>query len=138
MFRVYWMGMEVADMKRFIIKNKAIKRVVMDYLQTIDSYYKPYEVIIRPYRKQRSKDQNARYWGILSQIANETGHTTSELHEIFKADLLPRKLIAFKGIDREVNTSTVELSTQEFADYCTRVEAFAAEQGIRLVDPTYA
>ena len=124
-------------MKRFIIRNKTVKRVVIDYLNTIDNYHKPYEVIVRPYKKQRSKEQNARYWGILSQIADETGHTSNELHEIFKADLLPKRMIQFKGVHRGINASTVELSTQEFSDYCTRVEAWAAEQGIRLVDPTY-
>ena len=78
--------------------------------------------------KPRSTNQNSYMWGVVYQImAEETGHTTEEIHDCCKSMFLPRSL--FLG-DQEINTSksTTILTTAELEDYLRRVRIFAQEQ----------
>lgn len=66
----------------------------------------------------RSDNQNRYYWGIcLSLIADETGHTTEEIHEVMKRKFLPRKFVSFAGVTEEVPKSTTTLTTKEMEEY---------------------
>jgi hypothetical protein len=88
-------------------------------------------LIIESLRSQRNLKQNAYYWGVvLPIIAEHTGHTVNELHEIYKRQFLPPKIVTYKGVAREIPASTTELNVMEFADYLTRIIAEAASMGI--------
>lgn len=80
----------------------------------------------------RTVRQNSRYWKILSIISNETGHTTEELHEFFKARLLPRQFVQVGEYEAEVSKSTTKLSTEEMTAYVDQIIAFAAELSISI------
>lgn len=83
-------------------------------------------------RRKRTKPQNARYWGkgVLAQIAaqavvNGRLYSAETWHEQFKRD--------FIGFDelpngQIVGKSSKDLSTTEFSEFCTAVEAFAATE----------
>lgn len=83
-------------------------------------------------RRKRTKPQNARYWGkgVLAQIAaqavvNGRLYSAETWHEQFKRD--------FIGFDelpngQIVGKSSKDLSTAEFSEFCTAVEAFAATE----------
>ncbi len=83
-------------------------------------------------RRKRTKPQNARYWGkgVLAQIAaqavvNGRLYSAETWHEQFKRD--------FIGFDelpngQIVGKSSKGLSTTEFSEFCTAVEAFAATE----------
>ncbi len=83
-------------------------------------------------RRKRTKPQNARYWGkgVLAQIAaqavvNGRLYSAETWHEQFKRD--------FIGFDelpngQIVGKSSTGLSTTEFSEFCTAVEAFAATE----------
>lgn len=105
---------------------------------TMESEIKKYddcEAVIRVERlkNNRTKNQNAYYFGVvLDTIANDTGHTQEELHEIFKKMFLPK---IFKKIGSKtvmINGSTTALSTDEFARYIDRIIAEAGEMGISI------
>lgn len=44
----------------------------------------PVEVIVKPYKSTRSKDQNALYWKWVTLMADDLGNTKDELHEELK------------------------------------------------------
>ena len=83
-------------------------------------------------KRKRTKPQNARYWGkgVLAQIAaqavvNGRLYSAETWHEQFKRD--------FIGFDelpngQIVGKSSKDLSTTEFSEFCTAVEAFAATE----------
>ena len=66
---------------------------------------KPLEVTVKPYRRKRTNPQNATYWwrwnAVAGEIANITGHTVEEVHEIAKALHCPIKLRRFTLPDGE-------------------------------------
>ena len=70
------------QIKSIIVRNQAI-----DYVRDIplDDLH---EVIIRPYKKDRSLLQNAYYWVILTIIGKDLGYTKNELHRLYKGQFL--------------------------------------------------
>lgn len=104
----------------------------------------PLEVLIRPYRKRRSSDQNSRYWWMLTLIAQEahrsglscdpeTGESVyrdpETFHEYFKRRFLGKRVVIDGDIEL-LPESSARQTVMEFADYMTQVEAWAAEHGI--------
>lgn len=91
-------------------------------------------------RRKRTTKQNKRYWGggVLAQIAQQATtadgrmHSVDNWHEVFKR--------MFIGVEQLPNgevigKSSTGLSTVEFSEFCTQVEAFAAaELGVTFYD----
>lgn len=118
---------------------------------------KPVEIVVGPYKRNRSAEQNALYRVWLSEIAEATGHTTEELHEDFKrryvAFILQRDDPKFAQIVEDVKDlrragrndeadkwrghllgllSTTSLNVGQFTELLENVERFAADMGIIL------
>lgn len=89
--------------------------------------------------KKRTPEQNRRYWGrgVLAQIAEQATvngklYSAEVWHEQFK-----RMFIGFDELPNGqiIGKSSTGLTTAEFCDFCTQVEAYAAtELGVRFVD----
>ena len=47
-----------------------------------------HEVLIHPYELDRSAEQKGYYFRIAGIIANDTGYTKAEMHDVFKVELL--------------------------------------------------
>lgn len=83
-------------------------------------------------RRKRTSKQNRRYWGngVLKQIAEQAApggklYTAEIWHELAK-----RKFI---GVDElpdgsVIGKSSTQLTTAEFSDFCTQVEAWAIQE----------
>jgi len=102
------------------------------------------EVLVRVERVRaaRSLQQNAWYWGcIVQELANHTGYTPDEIHEILKAKFLPKRLAIANGNgdicgEFVLGGSTRQLDTLDFGDYCERIREWAAESlDIVIPDP---
>lgn len=89
---------------------------------------------------KRSSEANRRYWAILHELSDRlkpNGQVFAALswHEYFKQRFLgavEMKLPNGKSI--QIANSTADLDRGQFNDYCTQVEAFAAERGIYIED----
>lgn len=100
-------------------------------------------VTIEKIRATRSPKQNAWYWGcVVGAVAEHTGYTPEEIHEIYKAKFLPKRL-AFADGNGEVQGefviggSTTRLDTLDFAEYCERIREWAAETlHVNIPDPS--
>lgn len=80
-------------------------------------------------KSQRSKSQNNYWWGVCYPImAEETGHTSEEIHEIMKAMFLPKKFVAVKGIEFEITKSTTKLSIGEGVEFTNKIRNFSAQE----------
>lgn len=93
------------------------------------------EVVVRKRRHQRSLNQNQYYWGVVVRmIADETGHTSDEIHEMLKRMFL-RDLIEIKGEVYETVKSTTGLDTYGFSkDYVDRIKIWAMDK-LNLIIP---
>lgn len=90
-------------------------------------------------RRKRTKAQNRRYWGngVLSQIAQQAVVNGKQYDAEVWHELLKRKFIGVIELpDGSVQgKSSTDLTTTEFSDFCTRVEAYAAtELGVTFYD----
>lgn len=83
-------------------------------------------------KRKRTPPQNRRYWGkgVLAQVAeqavvNRKLFSAEVWHEQFK-----RQFIGFHELPNGeiVGKSSTGLSTSEFSDFCSQVEAFAASE----------
>jgi hypothetical protein len=92
-----------------------------------------YEIRLERLRATRSQQQNRFYWSVIMQtLADHTGHSPDELHEICKAKFLPKQLAMTDGNGEIVGEfviggTTTTLSTEQFRDYCDRIMAWADE-----------
>ncbi len=102
------------------------------------------EVLIRLERAYatRSEQQNAWYWSqVVGLVAQHTGYTPDEIHEIYKAKFIPKHLALADGNGEIVGAfvlggSTTKLHTAAFADYCERIREWAADElGVVIPDP---
>jgi len=91
------------------------------------------------YKKTRSGQQNRYYHGVvLAHIAEHTGNSTEELHEIFKRMFLPREFITYKGKEIQIPGSTARLNTLQFTEYIDKIIVEAGSMGISIPPPDYA
>lgn len=86
--------------------------------------------VITVTKRKRTKPQNKRYWGkgVLAQVAaqatvNGRLFSAETWHELMK-----RKFIGVVELPNGevVGKSSTDLTTSEFSDFCSQVEAFAA------------
>ena len=88
------------------------------------------EVIVRAKRDTRSDQQNRYYWGVVLKIvADETGHTREELHEILKSiSMVTKTCIQLNGEVYGVVRSTTSLNTKEMEDYLSECRQWASQK----------
>jgi hypothetical protein len=120
-----------------IEKGKLILKFPKEYQAYINTREgKEVTLKIEDAKKQRTGQQNRYYWGaVLTTISDYTGHSTEELHEVFKSMFLVTHTINFKGKEVKITKSTTELDTISFIKYIDRIIAEVASMGI--VIPSY-
>ena len=116
----------------FVLRSDGAKQHAINFIKGLDQS-KLYELVVRIHKAKRSESQNARYWAILGIVASDTGHSTEELHEHLKREFLGFEVVSVMGKEYERVKSTTRLDVKAFAEYCDRVEAWAAvDLGVQL------
>ena len=117
------------------------------------------EVVIQPHKRNRSLDQNAYYWNIITIIVADLGMTKDELHTVYKEKFLvpifSRDSKGYatmcsavqalpRGTDRDdawqaviENTSTTQCNVKQMSEMIDDVRHHATSLGIRLPAPEY-
>lgn len=91
-----------------------------------------YAVTVERWSAKRSNRQNAYYWGVIvPMLAEHCGYTHEEMHFALRWQHL-----AVLGSHPPTSRSTADLTDAEFADYCSRVRAWASvELGVYVPEP---
>lgn len=106
--------------------------------------WKDGEYIVRIERAHatRSLQANAFYWGVVVELlAEHTGYTPDEIHEVLKAKFLPKRLAVCDGNgeirdELVIGGTTTTLDNVEFSDYISRIRQWAVEDlGVVIPDP---
>lgn len=111
---------------------------------------KKWEIVIKPYRLNRSNSQNAYLWGVVyktiadedagvffsdaveAQIAQSTLKREDVIHEFCKAKFLPA--LDVNGV--KITPSTAKLKTDAFTEYVEHIMRFASTTlGIYIPTP---
>lgn len=102
------------------------------------------EVVITIARRHaiRSLEASAYYWSVpVRLVAEHTGHSPDEIHEIFKAMFLPKHLAVTDGngeIQGEfvIGGTTTKLNKPDFYDFVQRCREWAREKlSVETPDP---
>lgn len=106
---------------------------------------KPWELILRPFKRSRTGRQNNALWGVAyKQLSDFTGFTEVELHELFcKAHFgeVSYELMGISGTKPRRTTTTDEngerdvIGRDEMAKFYALIEQKAAEIGCYLESP---
>lgn len=99
----------------------------------------PLCVIVRPYERARSSEQNRRYWAMLRDVSEQARpqgvvFEPKSWHEYFAEKWLPHTDVCLpNGRVVSSRSSTTDLSAQAFSDYMTKIEVWADEHDIALL-----
>ena len=107
--------------------NKGQLVMGADYIDTLAMLEgQDIDLTIEKHRSSRSINQNAYYWSVVVRmIADETGYTTDETHEILKGKFLATEVKVGNEIIR-YSRSTTGLKTNEFEDLMTQIREWAS------------
>ena len=113
------------------------KREIFNYLLSNEDWKGEYLVSIEKARGKRSLNQNAYLFGVVYRtVAEHTGNTVDEIHEVFKRMFLPPKFIMYNGKEVKLPSSTTDLNKAEFGVYVDRIIAEAGTMGVSIPEPT--
>lgn len=131
-------------------RRSARAQRVATFLSGLDPR-KPWEVVVRPFRRSRSNQQNRYERGVACLLLSQaTGYEVDEIHEYlcgtyfgWKAQACPKTPNNPKGIrDVPVRTTTTNaqgerevLNKQDFADFVAFIQRFGAKHGCYIPDP---
>jgi len=94
-----------------------------------------YEVIVQPFKDNRSKAQNRLYWKWVPYIADYSGETNNRMHKILKAMFLGFDEDVVAGVKIKEVRSSKKLKVKEFTNYLREIEGLASEYGVSLPHP---
>jgi hypothetical protein len=107
--------------------SKQNLQFLVDYLNKLD-FAVEWQVIIKEKKSTRSMEQNARLWELYTSIAEYTGYTKDEVHELMGYKFL-REQKEINGEVFETVKSTTKLNTKEMTDYQDQIVIWASQLG---------
>ena len=118
---------------KIYIREERHRNHALDTIKALD-IATVYEVTIKPYKRNRSLEQNSLMWKWYSIIADDLGYTTEEIHEEFMRKLLiPITMQTPSGLVEVY--STKKLKVKEMTAYLEGIERTATDMGIALPRP---
>lgn len=128
-------------MKTFYLRERrnleALKAFLDANWEAMSKTKTPMQVECKPESKNRSQAQNRYYWNLLKQIESDAWIEGRQYSDECWHEYVKGRFIGYTDIPggKKKPLSTTNLSTKEFADYVTRVEAWAAQElGIVFVE----
>lgn len=119
-----------------IIHNEADKDKAQRHIKAL-CMDKPWQMELKPYKKNRSLSQNKLYFMWMKVIGDEIGYTSEEMHAIMADKFLTTEFVEYAGNKIKRDKSTSRLNTKEFTEYLENIDRWSAgEMGIVLPSPS--
>jgi len=114
------------------ITDKASHALVLDHISKLSlENGKQWKITIERKRKLRSPQQLKLMWMWVDEVAKivgeETGNDKEDLHEIFKHNWLPAKILQVEGLEPAERCSTKGLNTIDMAIYMDKIYRWATQ-----------
>lgn len=119
--------------RQFILREPAHAHALIAYLKANAGPQvaagRPLSVTVDEYRAKRSGEQNRRYWALLNEIAEQVSvngkyFSNDTWHEHVKGLFAPKT----DGPAGLLAISTTQMSVEQFAQYMTQIESYAAQE----------
>ncbi len=123
----------------YIVNSEGTRDVVLASIANLN-IEKQWDITIEPHRERRSLSQNSLMWMWINEVAEyvheATGQGSDEIHEFFKGQFLPRRVIEIGGVVENAPGSTKNLTKAEMSTYMDKIYAWAtSEMGLLLPVP---
>lgn len=96
---------------------------------------KLWRVILEPYQKPRSLEQNSTIHMWFGEIAEHVGDAPAAVKRWLKEDFYPRETVLRLGKFRDEPKSTSDLTAQEMTQVMEQIQALCAEYEIPITQP---
>jgi hypothetical protein len=119
-----------------IIKDEAGRERAFEKIAAIN-LSKPWELEIKPYKKNRTAAQSRLMWMWFGLWGQDLGYTKDEMYDVAVDQLWPihEEELTCNGISVARQRRTSNLNTKDFADFLNNIDMKASETGTVLPHP---
>ena len=125
--------------KRWILRNDTIRNLCVSWLSAIElSEDHLIEVVVKPYKKNRSLEQNDMFHAWCGSIADKTGHTKEEIKNILIETVFgTEEYINLQGDQRTRIRQTSSMTLGEMSELIERSTQIGIELGADVPEVTH-
>ena len=126
--------------KRWILRNNNIRNLCVSWLSAIElgDYNNLIEVVVKPYKKNRSLEQNDMFHAWCGSIADKTGHTKEEIKNILIETVFgTEEYINLQGDQRTRIRQTSSMTLGEMSELIERSTQIGIELGADVPEVTH-
>jgi len=125
--------------KRWVLRNKRIRDFCGGYIKdSVIDEKSPLEVIMRPYNKNRSLEQNDMFHAWCGTISDKTGHSKGEIKDILIESVFGSEdYLNLKGEKRSRIRSTSDMNVREMSELIERSTQLGIELGADVPEVTH-
>mgnify|MGYP003144430547 FL=1 len=125
--------------KKWILRDHRVQDLCVDYIDSIDT--RPddlVEVIVRPYKKNRSLEQNDMFHAWCGTIAEQTGHSKGEIKDILIESVFgTEEYLNLQGEKRSRLRATSDMNVGEMSELIERTTQIGIELGAEVPEVTH-
>ena len=128
--------------KRWVLRSNIQLDRCLEYISTLylddPNTRVPLEVIVRPYKKNRSLEQNDMFHAWCGTIADKTGHSKGEVKDILLESVFgSEEYLNLQGEKRSRLRSSSDLSRSEMSELIERTTQLGIELGAEVPEVTH-
>jgi hypothetical protein len=129
--------------KRWILRSDDIRDICVSWLQAIEINVdglasNKLEVLVRPYKKNRSLEQNDMFHAWCGTIADKTGHSKQEIKQIMvETTFGSEEFLNLKGLVRARLKETSGMNVGEMSELLERTIQIGIELGAEVPEVTH-
>ena len=123
---------------RFVLSHPDITARAIDWLVDYDHHDEVAELTIKPYKKNRSREQNDMFHGWCGTIAEKTGHSKQEIKQIMvESTFGTEDFLNLQGLTRTRVKETSGMTVGEMSELLERTIQIGIELGAEAPEVTY-
>ena len=129
--------------KRWILRSGDIRDICVSWLQAIEINQdglasNKLEVVVKPYKKNRSLEQNDMFHAWCGTIAEKTGHSKQEIKQIMvETTFGSEEFLNLKGLVRTRLKETSGMNVGEMSELLERTIQIGIELGAEVPEVTH-
>jgi len=129
--------------KRWILRSGDIRDICVSWLQAIEINQdglasNKLEVVVKPYKKNRSLEQNDMFHAWCGTIADKTGHSKQEIKQIMvETTFGSEEFLNLKGLVRTRLKETSGMNVGEMSELLERTIQIGIELGAEVPEVTH-
>ena len=99
----------------YILKDKDVREHAIARIRCLNlTGEEPWAIWIGPYKQIRSLEQNSKYWALVDEVCDATGHSRNVIHTFLKREAWGVDVVEVNGKTVEVVKSSAKADRGEF------------------------